>query len=475
MKRQKIVALIVSLAMVMGCVACSNEPAATTAATTAAPATEATTAAPEETTAEATDATEESGEVSETAAQVEAQTSDFVELTVQDVADEDSNKIMIYGWNDEFPGLVEKYSDVDFDKEITETNTYQAKLDQVLASGDNAPDLFVCDADYATKYMNSDNTIAINNIGIAYDELSEMYNYTLQFACDDNMVIKGLAWQACPCGVFYNRTVAANTLGVSEPDEVAPYFASWDAFIETARLVNEKSEGANKIVSGTDEIWRAYLNSRSQGWVVDGEVYLDPVMEGYFDIAKVLKDENLTFEAGQWSDPWTANMANQTVLSYWGPMWLFNFCFNFGTTNHTEGDWGIVPAPGNFFWGGTWMMASKYCDNKATAAQIMRDIALTEDNLRDMTVTGEFVNNVSIMTELATSSDYVVENLGGQNPAAVLLQAATLIDNSTVGPNDQAINTEFQNVVSSYLAGDIATVAEATTTFENNVAELGIV
>ena len=120
-------------------------------------------------------------------------------------------------------------------------------------------------------------------------------------------------------------------------------------------------------------------------------------------------------------------------------------------------------------------MASKYCDMKASCAQIMRDIALNETNLKDMTTTGEFVNSVAIMTELATSETYVVENLGGQNPAAVLLDAATLIDNSTVGPNDQKINTEFTSVVSSYLSGDIGTVAEAITTFENNVAEQGII
>lgn len=465
MKTKKIIALMLSLAMVLGVVACNNGAEETTTAPVA-----------ETTAADSVDETEPEVDESEAEDPV-ADTSEFVELAIADVADED-DVVMLYGWNEEFPGLVEKYSDIEVELDITESNTYQTKLDQVLASGDNAPDIFVCDADYATKYMNSDNTIAINDLGIAYSELSEMYNYTLQFAADDNAVIKGLAWQACPCGVFYNVNVAEATLGVSEPEDVAPYFATWDAFIETARLVDEASNGEKKIVSGTDDIWRAYLNSRSQGWVVGGEVVIDPVMEDYFELAKILKDEGLTFETSQWGDAWNANMANEAVLSYWGPMWLLNFCFGFGSTNDTAGDWRFVEAPGSFFWGGTWMMASKYCNSKASVAQIMRDVALTDDALIDMAVGGEFVNSVAIMTDIATGAIEGYEGvpyLGGQNPASVLLASAQTIDNSTVGPDDQQINEEFNNVVNSYLNGDIETVADAEATFIANVEELGIV
>jgi len=474
MKTKKIIALMLSLAMVLGVVAActngNNGGETTAAASSDAPAAS----------ADASEDAPAASDDSEPAASAEASdavadTSAYTELAIADVTDE-GDKVLVYGWNEEFPGLVTKYSAVEYDQEITESNTYQTKLDQVLASGEDAPDIFVCDADYASKYMNSDNTIAINDLGIAYSELSEMYNYTLQFATDDNNVIKGLAWQACPCGVFYNRTVAQETLGVSEPEDVAPFFATWDAFLETARTVNTASNGEKKVVSGTDDIWRAYLNTREQGWIVNGAVNVDPVMEDYFDLAKTLKDEGLTFETAQWDTAWTANMANQTVLSYWGPMWLLNFCMGFQDgSNTTAGDWGLVKAPGDFFWGGTWMMASKYCDMKASVAQIMRDVALNEDNLRDMTVTGEFVNNISIMTDLASDPSYSVDYLNGQNPASVLLAAATLIDNSTVGENDQQINEEFNNVVNSYLNGDIATVADAEATFIANVEELGIV
>ncbi len=469
MKTKKIIALMLSLAMVLGVAACTEQPAAEESATGAASDVAETTAA-ESADVEETESTEATQD-----ATVDA--SAFNELAIADVADED-DEVVVYGFNEEVKGLIESYSDISVRYEQQTSDTIQQVLDNVLASGEDAPDLFACDADYARKYMNSNNTLPINDLGIAYSELTEMYNYTLQFATDDDNIIKGLAWQACPCGVFYNRTVAQNTLGVSEPDEVAPFFESWDAFLETARTVAETDGCA--IISSTGDIFRSILNSRSQGWIVDGEVYIDPIMEDYFDLAKTLHDEGLTHETSQWGDAWVADMSNETVLSYWGPMWLARFSMALDPSandvpNATSGDWGIVAAPGDFYWGGTWLMASKYCNSKASVAQIMRDICIDTANLETMAQNGEFVNNISIMTEIGNDDSFALEWLGGQNPIPVLLDAATQIDNSIITENDQAINDALDVVVQSYINGDIASVADAEDAFVAAVQDAGIV
>ncbi|MBR1797845.1 MAG: extracellular solute-binding protein [Clostridiales bacterium] len=465
MKTKKIIALMLSLAMVIGVAACSNDveaPAETGAA------------APAETTAAAETPAETEAAPAETQdATVDA--SAYNELAIADVADED-DEVVVYGFNEEVKTLIETYSDISVRYEQQTSDTIQQVLDNVLASGEDAPDLFACDADYARKYMNSDNTLPINDLGIAYSELTEMYNYTLQFATDDENIIKGLAWQACPCGVFYNRTVAQNTLGVSEPEDVAPYFESWDAFLETARTV--AAAGDYAIISSTGDIFRSILNSRTSGWIVNGQINIDPVMEDYFDLAKTLHDEGLTHETSQWSDAWTADMSNETVLSYWGPMWLARFSMALDPTagdNPTSGDWGIVAAPGDFYWGGTWLMASKYCNSKASVAQIMRDICIDADNLQTMADGGEFVNSIAIMTAIGNDASFALEWLGGQNPVPVLLDAATQIDNSIITENDGAINDQLDSVVTAYINGDIATVAEAEDAFIAAVEDAGIV
>ena len=467
MKTKKIIALMLSLAMVLGVAACGGTEE------TQAPAGESN--APAETTAAADVAETEVAETEGTTQDATVDASAYNELAIADVADED-DEVVVYGFNEEVKTLIETYSDVEVRYEQQTSDTIQQVLDNVLASGEDAPDLFACDADYARKYMNSDNTLPINDLGIAYSETSEMYNYTLQFATDDENVIKGLAWQACPCGVFYNRTVAQNTLGVSEPEDVAPYFESWDAFLETARTV--AATGEYVAISSTGDIFRAILNTRSQGWIVNGQINVDPAIEDYFDLAKTLHDEGLTHETEQWNDAWTADMSNETVLSYWGPMWLARFSMALDPTagdNPTSGDWGIVGAPADSYWGGTWLMASKYCNSKASVAQIMRDICIDTDSQLAMAQGGEFVNNIAIMTELGNDDSFGLEWLGGQNPIPVLLDAATQIDNSTITENDGAINDQLNSVVTAYINGDIATVAEAEDAFVAAVQDAGIV
>src|SRR5665647_2092703 len=143
-------------------------------------------------------------------------------------------------------------------------------------------------------------------------------------------VLLRLFWQACPAGVFYNRTLAKTYLGTDDPATVGESFASWDAFMAMATKLNADSKGAVKAISGYDDLWRSFQNSRSTGWLVDGKITIDPMIEKYFDYAKQLKADGLTFETAQWKPDWTSNMAYSSVLSYWGPMWLLNFCMGFG-------------------------------------------------------------------------------------------------------------------------------------------------
>ena len=481
MKMKKIVAMLLALVMVVGVAAACGKTETTTSTTAAG----ATTAAPADTTAAVTTAAADT-----TAAQTETGiTPEDIIAPATDVTDEDTTPIVIYAWNEEFKGLLDKYYAADnagftYDYQVTENTTYQTKLDGVLASGDGAPDLYLVEADYAKKYVDSDNSLNINELGISNSELADQYGYTYEFMLSADGAVKALSWQACPAGVFYNRTLAKTYLGTDDPATVGQSFASWDAFMAMAQKLNTDSAGKVKAISGYDDLWRSFQNSRSQGWLVDGAITIDPQIEKYFDYAKQLKDEGLTFETAQWNTDWTANMSNQTVLSYWGPMWLMNFCMGFGyeedgTTikadaNPTTGDWGYCNAPVSFFWGGTWITASKYDNNKATSADIMRYFTIDAASMDKLAQAGEFVNNVSVMTKIGEDPSFTVAYLGGQNPFADLLAAAKTIDVSSITGDDQAINTIFASTVTAYTQGEIATVADAEAAFIADCNDAGI-
>ena len=65
-----------------------------------------------------------------------------------------------------------------------EGNAYQDALDQALlnqadAKADDKVDMFLVEADYALKYVNSDYTVdVVNDLGVSEDSLSNQYKYT---------------------------------------------------------------------------------------------------------------------------------------------------------------------------------------------------------------------------------------------------------------------------------------------------------
>ncbi len=385
-----------------------------------------------------------------------------------EVPDVDESKLVIYGWNEEFPELVSKYSSVDYDVVLTESLSYQTMLDMTFAGdGSSAPDLFVCDADYARKYINSSSSISLSSLGISNSELTDMFQYTIDFGTSDSGVKKALAWMASPSAVFYNRSLSQRFLGVSNPTDVAPFFSDWNSFLSTARRVKAASSGNVKIVSGTDDIWRSFNAQRTNGWVVNGQAYIDPNIEPFFDLAKALHDEELTWNTTQWSDAWTNNSGNASTLAYFGPLWLGNYCLCFGADGYNSdryGAWGICEAPTGSFWGGTWVMASKFCDKKADAAQVIRDICLNNTNLTDMARNGEFVNSKTVDRNMTYMSSAKLDWLGGQNPYGVLYNiAVSTVYNSSLD-NTTAAN-EFLDVVDAYVNGNYSNLAQAKADF----------
>lgn len=363
-------------------------------------------------------------------------------------------KLTVLSWNEEFSTLIDLYYGNNYEKKQVPSNEYQIYLDVALASGENAPDLFLCDIDYASKYINSDYTIAVNDLGISDSELSQMFNYTLQCGRDNSGVLKGLTWNINVSGVFYNRSLASQYLGVSKPEDVQKYFATWDSFLSTARNVNSASGGKVKVISGTDDIFRAFEGSCTTNWTVNGEANVDPVMLDYMDLAKTLYDEDLTFDTAQWTNEWLDGGKSNTILSYWGPMWLGKYSLELS-------NWGLVKAPTASFWGGSWMMASIYCDAKTSVADIMRALTINETNLRAMARNGEYVNSAAIMSEMANDSNYSVSWLGGQNPCGILASIAEDINYRSSSENDGIARMFFVDAVSSYIHGEISSRSNA--------------
>ena len=223
-------------------------------------------------------------------------------------------------WNEEFKNYFEKYikakmpEGVTVNFKITENkdNAYQNKLDEDLpkneaASADDKIDMFLFEADYALKYVNSEYTLDVKSLGLTDEDLSGMYQYTKDVATtqDGSKVLKGVSWQATPGLYAYRRSIAKDVLGTDDPAKVQEALADWTKFDEVAAKAADKGY---KMLSGYDDAYRTFSNNVSAPWVNDNkEIIVDDNIMKWVDQTKTYTDKGYNNKTSLWSDAWAAD------------------------------------------------------------------------------------------------------------------------------------------------------------------------
>ena len=328
----------------------------------------------------------------------------------------------VWCWNDEFQSRFNAYypevKEVAEDKSTTTLNdgtivkwtinpnadnNYQNKLDEALlaqesAADDDKIDMFLIEADYALKYVDSPYTLDVRaDIGLTDGDLDGQYKYTQDIATADG-VLKGVTWQATPGLFAYRRSIAKDVLGTDDPAEVQTYLSDWNKFDEVAAKAAEKGY---KMLSGYDDSYRTFSNNVSAPWVDGTTVKVDP---------NIMK--------------WVEQTKDYTDKGY-------------------------------YYWGGSWMCAAAGTDNAETIKNVM--LKLTCDKAIDKQITldtQDYTNNIEAMNEIA-DSDYGSDFLGGQNHIALFAKSAEKIDMSNAGPYDQGLNENMQTVFHDYFNGAV--------------------
>ncbi len=404
----------------------------------------------------------------------------------------DGKVLNIYCWNDEFQRRVQDhYPDYEIVDEVTgkigdvtvkwnitanADNAYQNNLDNTLlnqdsAAADDKVDIFLIEADYALKYVDSEYTLPVEDLGIKAADIADQYKYTQDIVTDSKDVLKGLSWQGCPGVLFYNREAAKEVLGSDDPATVQAAVKDWDTFVATAEKA--KAAGYN-MVSSVMDTYRTYSNNVTTPWVVDGKIKVDANIEKWVTDSKKLVDAGMAGTHALWSTEWSAGFYPEgKVFCYFGPAWLVNFSMaadQVGSIGN-NGGWGATEGPQGFFWGGTWICAATGTDN----ADLIKDIMLKLTTDADI-MTGivkkddDFVNNKPAMEAMAKDASYSSKILGGQNPLQMYCNGVNGLDLSNLSSYDQACNEEFQNAMKNYFDGN-ATYEEALEQFYKAVIE----
>ena len=427
-----------------------------------------------------------------TSTEAAATTEAATEAAVAETPADEGKVLNIYCWNDEFqrrvkahyPGYEEvdathgKIGDVEVVWNITPNadNAYQNNLDEALinqesASADDKVDLFLVEADYALKYVDSNYTMPVADLGITDADTADQYQYTKDIVTDSNGVLKGLSWQGCPGVMFYSREIAKEVFGTDDPAEVQKKVCDWDTYRETA---DELKAAGYQIASSANDSYRVYSNNVTSKWVVDGKINIDDNIMKWVEVSKDLVDAGEVGTHDMWSDDWSKGFYPEgKVFGYFGPAWLVNFSMAADQEGSigNQGGWAATEGPQGFFWGGTWICAATGTDNAATIKDIMLKLTCDEEIMKNIVVEDDdFVNNKPAMDAMAQDSSYSSKVLGGQNPLAMYCAGVEKLDLSNLSAYDQGCNEEFQRAMKNYFEGN-ATLDEAKDLFYKAVVE----
>ena len=406
-------------------------------------------------------------------------------------ADTEEGKVLnIWCWNDEFqsrfndyyPGVKEVAADkstttlnngitVKWTINPTTDNNYQNKLDEALlkqdsAAADDKIDIFLVEADYALKYVDSDYTLDVkNDVGLTDDDLKDQYQYTKDIVSVDG-VQKGTSWQATPGLFAYRRSIAKDVLGTDDPAEVQSALSDWDKFNTVAE---EAAAKGYKMLSGYDDAFRVFSNNVSEPWVDGTTVKVDPNIMKWVDQTKEYTDKGYNNKSSLWDSQWAADQGpSGKVFGFFYSTWGINFTL-LGNSLETPvaeggkeevgngiyGDYAVCEGPQPYYWGGTWICAAAGTDNTDIIRDVMQKLTCDEAIMKQITLdTQDYTNNEKAMEEIA-NSDYASDFLGGQNHIALFAEAAKKIDMSNAGPYDQGLNESLQNAFKDYFTGTV--------------------
>lgn len=408
------------------------------------------------------------------------------------VVAEEGKVLNIYCWNEEFKSRVKdhysgyeevdathgKIGDVSVVWNITpsDDNAYQNNLDSTLqktadTSDDKKIDLFLVEADYALKYVDTDYTLPVADLGLTDNDLANQYKYTKDVATDSKGVLKAVSWQAAPGVLFYSRAAAKEVLGTDDPKAVQEYVSDWDKFVNTAKTM--KDAGYNMTSSVMDS-YRVYSNNVTSKWVIDGKINIDANIMKWVEDSKAMYDAGETGTHAMWSDDWSKGFYPEgKVFSYFGPAWLINFCMAADVEGSVanQGGWAATEGPQGFYWGGTWICAANGTDNASLVKDIMLQLTTNQEVMTDIVkADDDFANNKTVMDAMAQDASYSSAVLGGQNPLAMYAAGVESIDLSNISNYDSGCNAEFQSAITNYFEGN-SSLEEALDLFKTAIIE----
>lgn len=365
--------------------------------------------------------------------------------------------------------------DYEIEVEVIDLTSLQNRLDSGLRTGKNLPDVVALEAGAFKRYMDGD--LMENLDDLKAEVAGDMYDYTIEAATGDDGSLYALATNVTPVVFAYKRPIAEAVFGTDDPAEIQKHFDTWEHFIQSARTLDE---AGYKVTSSYMDMSKVFFGGRSQGWVnEDNELVIDPILTdgdySLMEVAKTLKEEDLTHDQAENSGTWYSDISGDLVFGYFQATWgietnLERNAVSSDGSGDTYGDWAIVQGPASAYEGGTFHCVVKGTNMLEEAKDLVKFFSTDPTYLENWAKeNNDFMNSKSIMKKLADDTTLASEFLGGQNPYSIYIAAAENIDGSIITQYDSTINAQFKSWATNYAEGGLegaTTIAAAVDEFK---------
>lgn len=391
------------------------------------------------------------------------------------------NKLSVWSFTDEIEdfldaedyGYCATHPEVEVEYTFIPTDQFPSSLDPVLARGTGTPDVFALEDAFVRKYVECGLLLPLDDL---YEEVKDkMADYPMKVGSYNGHVY-AMSWQVVPGAMFYRRSYAKKYWGTDDPVEVQKKVKDFDTFMTTARELNRISNGKCKMVSTSGDLFIPCKGARKKPWVVNDKLYIDPAMEDYMEMCKIIYDEELDGRTAQWAEGWYAGMNDKLVdekgkplevMAYFLPMWGLHYILKIDARS-TAGDWAMCAGPSSWRWGGTWIAAYKGTKNPEAAKEMIRYLTTDDRFLESMALaSGDLVGNIKVQNKI--KGRFSEPYLKGQNQYAMFCELSKTVDGSLTQGTDQMIEALFSEAVTAYAMGEM-TKRQALNYFKERVS-----
>ncbi len=393
---------------------------------------------------------------------------------------------MAKAYEKENPGIKTNYT------MIPMTNgEYQTKLMATLGT-EEVPCVVALEAAFVKSYVESDFLADLGELMPAAKS-ANVYPFVYEVGTDPAGVTKAYSYQATPGALFYRRSLAKEYFGTDDPVEMQKILGDMDKYTAAAEIVQSKSGGNTFMVASSGDFQNLFYANRAKPWIVDGTLYVDPMVDKMIATAKLFRDKGYEARATQWQEGWFAGMNDtlvdaegnpKKIFSYFLPTWGLPYVLApnakaaDGSTD-TTGDWAVINGPLPYQWGGTWLGVMKDCKDQKIAKDFVKFATLDEGQLFNWATgvytneylkaidpeigdtqaqaAGDFVGSKNVVEKvipLFDNSD-LAKFLGGQNSYGGFAAAAPNVNAKLMQGSDDAIQRALNDPQNSYLNGEI--------------------